>query len=224
MGMWQSRLKPAYVDMLIAVYLSYLNTHLAIYRLLEENDPSVKQLLLSTAAQMLAVVIRLGNVRDRPVPLAYVVWNWGMPSVAVLTSALAQARSSQQPLPNGLSKAEIVRNLSVFASYLENLFKPDNANHKMTKQVSTTIVRTLDDVLDDGSNGEMAANLDGNHDPLASENSGSNGQALDITSSRMDPAPIQDTIPGWPYDEQGFAEWMTAVDWTAVTNNEWSFT
>ncbi|WPG99931.1 Hypothetical protein R9X50_00275400 [Acrodontium crateriforme] len=223
--MWQSGLNPAHVDMLIVTYLSYLNTDLGIYRLLDENDPSVNPPLLSTAAEMLAVVIQLGNVRDRPVPLAYVVWNWGIPSVAVLTPALA----ARQPLPNGLSKAKIVRHLSVFASYLENMFQPGNANYKIAKQVSSSIVRTLDDILDEG--GDKTYQISPPFGTTTPASSHASATPLDMTLGapfpRLDPAlggsEGGGDGPEWPYDEADFVDLMMNIDWASVTNNEWSF-
>lgn len=137
-------------------------------------------------------------------------------------------------MPNGLSKAKIVRHLSVFASYLENMFQPGNANYKIAKQVSSSIVRTLDDILDEGGD-KPAYTISppfGTTTPGSLASGVSSSTPLDMGlgapfgSGRLDPAlggGGGGDGPEWPYDEADFVDLMMGIDWASVTNNEWSF-
>lgn len=129
-------------------------------------------------------------------------------------------RGPPKPLPAGISRPEVIRNLSVFVSYLDSVFRPDNANHAIAMQASATITRTLDEVLDPtpqpvGSSGQDQVVMGGLLTPSASTPSAHLGAGnMEVDAALVDP------FLG-VLDEQGFNDWMGSIDWTA-TGSGWS--
>ena len=152
----------------------------------------------------------------------------------MLTSILAGSmRTVPKPLPAGTSRAEIIRHLSVFVSHLDTIFRPDNANYAMTSQASFTITRVLDEVLEPSSqptasqqttsHSEMKYPLTPSHSNSGPPTTRTTGVAESISNgigvnTRLEISP--DPFMG-SFDEQGFNDWMSSIDWTAA-GGEWS--
>jgi len=76
------------------------------------------------------------------------VLTYGVPSASVLLLELL--RQSHDPGPHDvpLPRAELIRNLSVFVSFLSWVASPGHGNHNTCKQAEKRLSRILDQLLD----------------------------------------------------------------------------
>ncbi|WPH02943.1 Hypothetical protein R9X50_00581300 [Acrodontium crateriforme] len=217
--------------MLTLVYFNYLTMEFQIQRMLESGDDVAKSSLLKVSVEIIATILQLGAVRDRVVVLRhdyeFVLLTYAMPSAAVLTSMLADSvRNKNKPFPLGTSRAEVIRQLSVVVSQLDTIFLSENANYTITSQASATITRILDEVLDSPNQSLQTANE--TQFPLTPSHSSELPPHERNMAQNILPGPSdRNALFGMPdpflgsYDEQGFNDWMSSIDWTAA-GSEWS--
>ncbi|KAF7185439.1 hypothetical protein HII31_13228 [Pseudocercospora fuligena] len=112
-------------------HLLYLQSKLHIYHMLEKSNTSYRGSLLSTAAEVVRIVIHMGSVQHRADHVrhdnSYVMLYHGLPAVAALVQIAS--RNGLHGLPEGLSRPKIIRDLSVFIYNLETICAPDDANY-----------------------------------------------------------------------------------------------
>lgn len=150
---------------------------------------------------------------------------YSLAAAGVLVNALLEVARSKgtQSLPDGLNRAFIIRQLSVFISHLESIYNPGDPNYTICLNAAKAISRTLDDALDISSAASTTVNSTaGPQTPASNNDVGAtlapamplmlnnerNGMELDILSSSG-------------LDGFDFATWMKDIDWTG-TGGEWS--
>lgn len=152
---------------------------------------------------------------------------YGLPAAAVLVNALLEVARSKgtQSLPEGLNRAFIIRQLSVFISHLESIYNPGDANYNVCVNAAKAISRTLDDALDISSAPSTAVtSAAGPQTPASSNDIGANSTlapAMPLMLSNERNGMDLDILSSNGLDGFDFATWMKDIDWTG-TGGEWS--
>jgi len=147
---------------------------------------------------------------------------YGLFCATTLCSALQDiTRDPSKTLPDGLNRATLIRNLSVFIADLELICGPGNINHEFCAQASKAISKALDDVLNGVSNTTTLANNVPNMGVLATPSSSSSLPALSEFGDAGAPARTDD-LAGMDFgnfDVGSFdlADWSMNIDWTGTT-------
>ncbi|KAI1803421.1 hypothetical protein F4811DRAFT_524737 [Daldinia bambusicola] len=149
---WNSNLPSAVCLMLGKVYLAYLHTLFQLYRLLGKGRASHEPELIEVSKNMLETVVQMANAQIRvfsyPHSIPTVILYYGVPSAAILTSALLDiTRNPSKTLPPGVNGPLLIRNLSVLISHLENATSPGETNYEFCIQAAEVISRNLDQIL-----------------------------------------------------------------------------
>ncbi|KAJ5289691.1 uncharacterized protein N7443_009944 [Penicillium atrosanguineum] len=151
---WTSNIPPEVLFMQGKVYLSYLHIQFQIYRLLGEGSMIPSSEILGVSADMLETIIQVANPRGRasycPRDLPGILLSYGLPSASMLIKALEKDNSeSTNTLPPSMKPSNLIRNLSVLVSHLENVCSHRETNHTFCIQASKAISRKLDNILNE---------------------------------------------------------------------------
>ncbi|KAJ5240190.1 hypothetical protein N7468_004809, partial [Penicillium chermesinum] len=139
--------------MTVVSYLAYLYNDFLVQRLLAgKSNPQGSAALLSVSADILSTVLSIGTYREQCVDLrpdfTWILLLYGFPSASLLMKALQHhKRTGEQFLYEG-SRAQLIRHLSVFISYLETIASPDNANYPLFQRTGELFSKMLDEVLE----------------------------------------------------------------------------
>ncbi|KAJ5094506.1 hypothetical protein N7456_010367, partial [Penicillium angulare] len=154
---WTTDLPLAFCHMHAKVYLFYLHIHFQIYRLIGPGDgnSTPQPELLEVSANMLETVIQMTNYRKRtnfsPRDLSGILLSYGLPCAIIVANAMETAiqdTSKGIELPLGIKASNLIRNLSVLVSQLENVSSPSETNQVFCLRASQAISRKLDHILD----------------------------------------------------------------------------
>ncbi|KAF4760534.1 hypothetical protein N7455_002161 [Penicillium solitum] len=163
-AIWQSapdqlrydrRLNDHYHDGWLAIayfYLDYLYTCFLLYRAVVKHTNTGQADLCDVSRRVLAIVIQTNSFRTPMVDLdrhfSWIVLTYGVPSASVLLLELL--RQSHEPGPHAvtLPRAELIRNLSVFISFLSWVAGPGHGNYHTCKEAEKKLSRILDQLLD----------------------------------------------------------------------------
>jgi hypothetical protein len=155
--------------MLVVVHQSHWYNEFMIRKLLANKQPLTSNLeLLRVSISLLSNTLTLGRLRDRSYDVhkdfLMQVILYGIPSASVLASALQEQQRTCHPFPPSISRAEIIRMLSVLISHLETAAhldsssaRPGEANYNLCRKACKAFTRVMDNVLDPQkprSNGE----------------------------------------------------------------------
>lgn len=149
---------------------------------------------------------------------------YGLPSAAVLVHAMS--KSGVGTLPDGLSRSKLIRDLSVFVSYLESICTPDDANYTVCTQAAKTIAQTLDEILDpQAGSTSVRAELDQDTAPAATGESGVPDAAATADQTTILPGNEELSMPELDfYSTLDLDNWIKSIDWTGVTTGtQWGF-
>lgn len=150
------------------------------------------------------------------------VLSYGLPSAVALARALTSNGQGETSgfLLAGLSRSVTIRNLSVFASHLEVICKPERPDHSRYVHASRLISRALDDVLD-SSLPAVAA-----QQPFTAPPSGLPDPTLAASSSESElpGSNAMDNLDLFNHDEMDMLEpsrWINSIDWGSL-GAEWA--
>ncbi|KAK4505168.1 hypothetical protein PRZ48_003131 [Zasmidium cellare] len=225
---WNNGITMPICLMLSTLRQAFLQGIFSIYRTLEPIEPSCSPELLKVSMDIVLTAHDVGRNLNRAIFLRYdfpyVVLCYGLPAAGVLVNALLEVARSKgtQSLPEGLNRAFIIRQLSVFISHLESIYNPGDPNYTICLNAAKAISRTLDDALDISAASTTVNSTAGPQTPASNNDVGAtlapamplmlnnerNGMDLDILSSNG-------------LDGFDFATWMKDIDWTG-TGGEWS--
>ncbi|KAK3934599.1 hypothetical protein QBC46DRAFT_426569 [Diplogelasinospora grovesii] len=221
---WTSNLPSPVCLMLGKVYLSYLHIDFQIYRLLGKGRTTPQPELLRVSASMLETVLQMANAaRNRasftPRDLPGIILCYGVPSAAILTTALQEAtRDSSRSLPSGVNSSLLIRNLSVVVSQLESVSSPGESNRVPCIQASKVISRKLDQILDSLA---VSAAVMPSNDALGVENSSAESMSTRLPPASSTPAMgLADLDTFVDFDTLDLETWALNVD-LGATNGEW---
>ncbi|KAF2873751.1 hypothetical protein BDV95DRAFT_567686 [Massariosphaeria phaeospora] len=158
-GCWSANLSFSVGVMLVSVYLSHWYNEFMIQKLL--LDPAAlapNAALLRVSMDLLSTCLTLGSVRDRTYDIQrdfiHTILLYGIPSGSVLATALQEQHRTGQQFPVSISRAEIIRMLSVLISYLEAAAHLDaggrsgDGNYNLCRKAARTFTRVIDAILD----------------------------------------------------------------------------
>jgi hypothetical protein len=145
--------------MLVIAHLTHWYNEFMIQKLLDYQPLTLNAGLLRVSIDLLSKVLTLGSMRDRSYDahrdLLSCILLYGIPSASVLATALREQHATGQSFPAGISRAEIVRMLSVLISHLDAAVHLENsgarqgeANYCLCRKASKIFTRVIDTVLD----------------------------------------------------------------------------
>ncbi|KAI1672513.1 hypothetical protein L13192_03372 [Pyrenophora tritici-repentis] len=147
---WNGR-GPGLTVRLIAAYLDYLHLHFQIQRLLHRITQQALPLLLEVSLKLLVTSL----ISTKPNNRVYetrrnfptVMLFYCSPAAGVLALELRRCTIKGIPLPSTISRADVIRNLSVLTSCLEWIVLPGDGNHKLCLEFNKMLALVLDEVL-----------------------------------------------------------------------------
>ncbi|KAI5207126.1 hypothetical protein E4T39_02047 [Aureobasidium subglaciale] len=152
---WTSDLAPISCLRSAEVYLTYLQTQFHIYRLLQKSNGSYSPDLVEACSSIVETTLQIGGFHDKADHHLYrgfrasIVLCYGLPSAITLINALKTARRSMSRAQFAdLVRRVSIRRLSVFVTFLEGVYRPENANHALCIKASGLMSDALDEVLD----------------------------------------------------------------------------
>ncbi|KAK3679719.1 hypothetical protein LTR78_000095 [Recurvomyces mirabilis] len=153
---WTTGLPPKVCQMLMITYLGFATTDFHIYRALAlaQADPQAMTPLIQVSFDVVTMLMGLGEARIRDArahrDFSYLLLLHGMPAAVVLIEALQKMGRQRPPLlalPEGITRASLVRTLSIFVGQLDTACEPSDTNKDVCTQASDALSRALDDVL-----------------------------------------------------------------------------
>lgn len=145
--------------MLIIVDLTHWYNEFMIQKLLDYTPLTLNTALLRVSIDLLSNVLTLGTIRDRSYDvhrdLLQAILLFGVPAASVLATALREQHQTGQQFPAEVSRAEIIRMLSVLISHLDAAAHLENsgarqgeANYNLCRKASKVFTRVIDTVLE----------------------------------------------------------------------------
>ncbi|KAJ4320112.1 hypothetical protein N0V94_003582 [Neodidymelliopsis sp. IMI 364377] len=156
---WDESYPPSVCLMLVVIHLTHWYNEFMIQKLLDYTPLTSNLAFLRVSVDLLSNVLALGAMRDRTYDVHRDLLNcillFGIPSASVLATALRQQHQTGAPFPQSISRAEIVRMLSVLISHLDAAAHLENsgarageANYNLCRKASRIFTRVIDTVLD----------------------------------------------------------------------------
>ncbi|KAL6231333.1 hypothetical protein BDW75DRAFT_45977 [Aspergillus navahoensis] len=151
---WNNNHHVAVRIMLLSTYLIYLYNFFLIQRLLVQHDPSAEKALLDVSSEILSIVLLIGRQHEPSIDIRSdfnsIIVLYGFSSASTLIKALQTEARTGNPMPYIGSRAELIRNLSVFISHIEAMARPltPNINHALFERASKMFTNILDEVLE----------------------------------------------------------------------------
>ena len=187
---------------LIASYLDYLHTRFQTQRLLQRQTQQALPALLEIALKLLSTSL----VSTKPNNRVYetrrhfptVILFYCFPVAGVLALELRRCTIEGVALPSTVSRADVIRNLSVLTSCLEWIVLPGDGNHKLCSELNKMITIVLDEVLNytPPTNGVLEA---------AEDLAGSGQGFFDM--------PMIDGLEPIPTEAEDFLNWLDHATW-----------
>ncbi|KAF1357370.1 hypothetical protein EJ07DRAFT_157675 [Lizonia empirigonia] len=133
---WDESYPSSVCLMLVVIHLTHWYNEFLIQKLLDHTPLTSNLAMLRVSTDLLSNVLTLGAIRDRTYDVHRDLLNcillFGVPSASVLATALRQQHRSGQPFPASISRAEIVRMLSVLISHLDASAHLENTARRIT--------------------------------------------------------------------------------------------
>jgi hypothetical protein len=158
---WNEISSPYVCLMLVIAHQTHWYNEFIIRKLLDQGQtPITSNLeLLRVSTSLLSTTLTLGTIRDRLYDIhkefLVEVILCGIPSASVLATALQEQQRTSAPFPPSVSRAEMIRMLSVLISHLEaaehldsSSARPGEANYNLCKKACKAFTRIVDRVLE----------------------------------------------------------------------------
>ena len=202
-AVWRT-LKPRVSLRMIGSYLDHLYTGFQIQRLLHRHTQNALPALLETAMSLLSTAVIFNKNRNHEYNVqrhfAILILFFCLPSAGVLALELRRCTLAAVTLPNTVSRADIIRNLSVLMSCVEGAIVPDDGNHRLCSELNKMIALVLDEVL--------------NYQPPSNEGQGDGNSAVlaGVEAGFFD-IPMIDGLEPIPTESEGFLDWLDNANW-----------
>jgi len=145
--------------MLSIIHLTHWYNEFMIQKLLDYSPLTLNTALLRVSVDLLCNTLTLGRIRDRSYDVQRDMLNalllFGVPAASVLATALREQHRTGQQFPAEISRAEIIRMLSVLISHLDSAAHMENsgarhgeANYNLFRKASKIFTKVIDTVLD----------------------------------------------------------------------------
>lgn len=156
---WEEDIPAKVCLVLCGVHLTHQYNEFMIQKLLEHNPLTLNTALLRVSIDLLSNTLTLGPVRDRSYDahrdMLHCVLLFGIPAASVLATALREQHQTGQQFSAEISRAEIIRMLSVLISHLDAAAYMENsgarhgeANYNLCRKASKFFTKTIDTILD----------------------------------------------------------------------------
>ncbi|OJJ33437.1 hypothetical protein ASPWEDRAFT_185815 [Aspergillus wentii DTO 134E9] len=146
-----TQLDPTATMVSLTIHLEYLQSVFQLHRISQSRTHTDTPDLLVTCTQMLSAVLDLtkqleyrDQIRER---YSWIFLVYGFPSAGVLVNELRACTFSNRPLP-GISRAEVIRNLSVLVGWFENASVPGRGEYQACVEASKVVGGLLDEILE----------------------------------------------------------------------------
>jgi hypothetical protein len=200
-----TNLGPRITLRVIGAYLEYLHMDFQIQRLLRRQTQTALPALLEISMKLLSTVLVFNKRRNQEYNvqrhLATLVLFYCLPSAGVLALELRRCTRQNVPLPNTVSRADIIRNLSVLISCIEWSILPGDGNHRLCIELNKMIALVLDEVL--------------NYQPPAHDiqGEGEEGTLPGLGPEYFD-IPMIDGMEPIPMESEALLDWLDNANWS----------
>lgn len=189
---------------MISAYLDHLHAGFQIQRLLRRHTQNALPGLLEIAMNLLSTVLIYNKNRNHEYNVqrhfATLVLFYCLPSAGVLALELRRCTLENVPLPSTVSRADIIRNLSVLISCVEWAIVPDDGNHRLCSELNKMIALVLDEVL--------------NYQPPSNEGQGDGASTvLNGVGAGFFDLPMIDGMEPIPTESEDFLNWLDNANW-----------
>lgn len=195
-------LGPGVTVRLIAAYLDYLHLLFQTQRLLHRQTQQALPALLEVSLKLLSTSL----VSTKPNNRVYetrrhfptVILFYCFPAAGVLALELRRCTIESVPLPSTVTRADVIRNLSVLTSCLEWIVLPGDGNHKLCSELNKMLAIVLDEVL--------------NYEPPVNGTL-ENGEDLAGSGQGFFDMPLIDGLEPIPTEAEDFLNWLDHATW-----------
>ncbi|KAF2185061.1 hypothetical protein K469DRAFT_726933 [Zopfia rhizophila CBS 207.26] len=198
-----STLEPGIALRMISVYLDYLHTDFQMQRILRRQTQMAVPALLEISMKLLSTVLVFNKQRNQTYGIQRhfpsIILFYCLPSAGVLALELRRCTLENVPLPSSISRADLIRNLSVLISCLEWVILPGDGNHKLCSELNKMLALVLDEVL--------------NYQPPVNESQ--NGESGIEQPAQMPffDMPMIDGMEPIPTESEDFLNWLDNANW-----------
>jgi hypothetical protein len=197
---------PGLAMRLVAYYLDYLHVHFQTQRLLHRITQQALPALLEVSLKLLVSSLVASKPQNRIYEtrrhFPSVILFHCSPAAGVLALELRRCTIEGVPLPSTVSRADIIRNLSVLTSCLEWSVLPGDGNLKLCNELNKMLALVLDEVL----NYEPSVNGAPENGDVAAANLTGTGQGFfDM--------PMTEGLEPIPTDTEAFMNWLDNATW-----------
>ncbi|CRG89088.1 Regulator of drug sensitivity 1 [Talaromyces islandicus] len=150
--MWNSQLSASDILPILWLYLDYLYSTFLIYLTAHDASQGTSERLLLAAKTILSTILHINDERERVKEIRSdffsVFLPYGLPSAEILTKELLRRPSLDNgPAETCLPRAEVIRELTVYASCLSWVARPGSWNAEYCKEVKGKLIRILDQII-----------------------------------------------------------------------------
>ncbi|KAF1845804.1 uncharacterized protein K460DRAFT_406038 [Cucurbitaria berberidis CBS 394.84] len=190
---------------LITTYLDYLHLHFQTQRLLHRQTQQALPALLEVSLNLLSTTL----VSTKPNNRVYetrrhfptVTLFYCFPAAGVLALELRRCTIEGVPLPDTISRADVIRTLSVLTSCLEWIIVPGDGNHKLCSELNKMLTLVLDEVL--------------NYEP-PTNGVQENGEEVTGSGQGFFNMPMIDGLDPIPTEAADFLNWLDDATWNST--------
>lgn len=203
-------LQPGVPLRMVSSYLDYLHLEFQMQRIMRRQTQTAVPALLEISMKLLSTVLVFNKQRNQTYSVQRhypsIILFYCLPSAGVLALELRRCTLENVPLPSTVSRADLIRNLSVLISCLESVILPGDGNHKLCSELNKMLALVLDEVL--------------NYQPAANENQGDgSGGGLGGIGAGFFDMPLIDGMEPIPTESEDFLNWLDNANW----NNTYLF-
>ncbi|RAL14716.1 fungal specific transcription factor domain-containing protein [Aspergillus homomorphus CBS 101889] len=135
---------------LLTLYLDYQHSTFLLHRIIS-GDRSTNVFIV--AMNILSAILVINDERERLREIrndfTHIFLQYGLPSVQLLcTEMLHRSSASSLTAVPGFSRAQLIRQLTVYVSCLSWVARPGSGNFEFCKQVKARFTRILDEIID----------------------------------------------------------------------------
>jgi hypothetical protein len=201
---WVGR-SPGLAMRLVAYYLDYLHVHFQTQRLLHRITQQALPALLEISLKSLMTSIVSTKRQDSNYEIRRhfpsVILFYCSPAAGFLALELRRCTIENVPLPDTISRADVIRNLSVLTSLLEWIVLPGDGNHKLCSELNKMLTLVLEEVL--------------NHVPSINggPEQGDDATAMTGVGQGFFDMPMIEGLEPIPMESGDFLEWLDNATW-----------
>ncbi|KAF2652265.1 hypothetical protein K491DRAFT_719106 [Lophiostoma macrostomum CBS 122681] len=206
-----TELDPAITIRMISSYLEYLHMEFSMQRLLRRQTEAAIPAMLEFSMKLLSTVLVFNKQRQQAYAIQRhyptIMLYFCLPSAGVLALELRRCTLENRPLPGTVSRADVIRNLSVLISCLEWVVLPGDGNHRLCKELNQMMALVLDEVL--------------NYQPPQHDESQDNAAQSGMVTGGggFFDMPMVEGMEPIPTEPQDFLNWLDNANW----NNTYLF-